>query len=59
MGRELVWLENNTFAAWGCSECDWLLGNPGTKLSEKPSAQVKDAFNRHDWVKFPRQGRNN
>jgi hypothetical protein len=58
MARELVWLENSDFAAWGCSECNWLLVNPGTKLSENPSLHVKDAFNKHDCAMFPRQRRN-
>jgi hypothetical protein len=53
MARELVWLENDTFAAWGCSECSWIV-NPETKRSEKPSTRVKDAFNKHDCAAFPR-----
>lgn len=57
MARELVWLENTTFAAWGCSECDWLVVNPETKLSKNPSTQVKEAFNKHDCATFPRYRR--
>jgi hypothetical protein len=52
MARELVWLENGTFAAWGCSECYWIVVPP--KRSEKPSAQVKHAFNSHNCALFPR-----
>jgi hypothetical protein len=25
MARELVWLEDSTFAAWGCNTCGWIL----------------------------------
>jgi hypothetical protein len=53
MERNLVWLENRTFAAWGCSECNWLLTNPGTDLSEKPATRVKKDFNEHDCAMFP------
>jgi len=54
--RELVWLEDRNFAAWGCSECNWLLTNPGTELSEKPPTHVKKDFNEHDCAMFPSQG---
>jgi len=54
MARELVWLENNSFAAWGCSECHWLVVNPETKRSETPPLTVKDAFKKHDCATFPR-----
>jgi hypothetical protein len=53
MARELLWLENNSFAAWGCSECYWIV-NPETKRSEKPSTQVKNAFKKHNCALFPR-----
>lgn len=54
MARELVWLENYSFAAWGCSECHWLVVNPETNLSEKPPLAVKDAFKKHSCATFPR-----
>jgi hypothetical protein len=54
MARELVWLEDNTFAAWGCAACNWVLPNPGQEMSAKPPTQVKEEFNRHDCAKFPR-----
>ena len=53
-GRELVWLENSSFAAWGCAACDWIIPNPGTP-SDKPSTNVKERFNNHDCDKFPRR----
>jgi hypothetical protein len=56
MARELVWLENNSFAAWGCSECSWIV-NPETKRSKKPSTSVEDAFKKHDCAASPRYQR--
>jgi hypothetical protein len=29
MAKELVWLENGSFAAWGRTMCDWIVPNPG------------------------------
>jgi hypothetical protein len=54
MARELVRLENNTFAAWGCSECYWLVPNPKAKVSKDPPAEVKAAFNKHKSATNPR-----
>jgi hypothetical protein len=53
MARELVWLENSTFTAWGCTACGWIV--PGTNERGKPSLAVKTAFNKHDCAKYPRQ----
>jgi len=50
--RELVWLENSSFTAWGCAACDWIISNPGSP-SDKPSPNVKESFNQHDCDKFP------
>jgi hypothetical protein len=52
MSREIVWLENNTFAAWGCSACGWIA--PGTNVTGKPPLTVKNTFNEHDCTKHPR-----
>jgi hypothetical protein len=52
MGRELVWLENSSFAAWGCKSCGWIM--PPRKVSDKPPSIVKQAFNKHDCANFPR-----
>jgi hypothetical protein len=54
MARELVWLENNTFAAWGCSACAWIVPNPGPTVSGKPPERVTDAVDKHECAKFPR-----
>jgi hypothetical protein len=54
MARELVWLENSTFAAWGCTDCDWILRNPGLAVSDRPSAKAKEVFEQHKCAEFPR-----
>ena len=54
MVRELVWLENQSFAAWGCSACAWIMPNLRRTQSGKPSAPVRDAFANHDCAKSPR-----
>jgi hypothetical protein len=33
MARELIWWENNQFAAWGCGACNWVLVSPGQRVS--------------------------
>jgi hypothetical protein len=48
MKRELVWLENSTFAAWGCGACGWIMPNPRFASSDTPSGEVKEAFNEHE-----------
>lgn len=53
MARELVWLENSTFAAWGCSACYFIVPNTSPATSGKPSREVIAAFNRHECAKFP------
>jgi hypothetical protein len=52
MGRKLVWLENSTFAAWGCEDCAWIM--PPRKVSGEPTNEVQEAFNKHECAKFPR-----
>jgi hypothetical protein len=48
MARELIWLEDSTFAAWGCSQCGWIVTNAGITAAGKPPARVKDAFDKHE-----------
>lgn len=52
MGKELVSLENGSFAAWGCKACGWIV--PRWKVSGKPPQVVSEAFEKHDCAKFPR-----
>jgi hypothetical protein len=52
--RELLWLENGTFAAWGCAECNWIVPTPGRTVSHKTPAEVKEAFDQHECARYPR-----
>ena len=52
--RELLWLENFSFAAWGCRACGWIEPSRGHELSGKPSSMIRAAFDQHDCKKFPR-----
>ncbi len=52
MARELVFLEDNSFAAWGCDGCYWIV--PGGTEFDSPPSEVKEAFNKHDCAQFPR-----
>jgi hypothetical protein len=47
MPRQLIWLENNSFAAWGCSDCDWVLPNTDAPAQAEPSAEVQAVFDAH------------
>jgi hypothetical protein len=44
----LIWLEDSTFAAWGCAACNWIMQNPGASASAGPPLQVREAFMQHD-----------
>jgi hypothetical protein len=52
--RMLIWLENSTFAAWGCAACNWIVPNPGVAPSGGPPTEVLEAFDQHECAKFPR-----
>ncbi len=54
MSKDLVWLENYSFAAWGCAACSWIKPNVDRKLSGQASSSVRAAFDKHDCRKFPR-----
>lgn len=54
MARKLVWLENFSFAAWGCAACSWITPNVGLTLSGRASAAIRTAFDKHDCKNFPR-----
>jgi hypothetical protein len=55
MARELVWLENRSFTAWGCAACGWIVPNLSPTPPGKPSVQAKEAFDKHECDKFPRR----
>src|SRR5580692_963983 len=40
IARDLVWLENHSFSAWGCSGCAWIIPT-GPALSAKKSAPAR------------------
>ena len=52
MARVLLRLEDNTFAAWGCGECAWIMLDG--KESGKSALAVTEAFRKHECAKFPR-----
>ena len=53
MPRELIWLENRAFVAWGCTACGWIISNPPSSSSNVPSREVKEAFNKHKCEEHP------
>jgi hypothetical protein len=53
VAKELVWLENISFTAWGCAECNWIIPNPPRTDSHKPPARVKEAFAQHECAQYP------
>jgi hypothetical protein len=53
LGRELIWLEDRSFAAWGCGVCNWIFHRPGLEGPAKPP-EVTEAFNKHECANFPR-----
>jgi hypothetical protein len=55
MPRELVWLENHFFAAWGCRACGWIVHGRTRAVGDKPPADVVEAFNQHECSKYPRR----
>jgi hypothetical protein len=54
MARDLVWLENYSFAAWGCSACSWIEPHLRLTQSVEASAAIRATFSKHDCKKFPR-----
>jgi hypothetical protein len=54
MARDLVWLENYSFAAWGCAACSWITPNCGLTVSGEAPTTIRAAFDKHDCNKFPR-----
>ncbi len=54
MVRELVWLENETFAAWGCRGCTWIVSGGGP-IPVRAPATIQQAFDQHQCVDFPHQ----
>jgi len=43
MPRRLVWIENQNFQGFGCSECNWMF-RPITALLHESLDQMKEKF---------------
>ena len=43
MSRKLVWIEQQRFRGWGCSECAWVF-NPSGALTGKSLDEAKRNF---------------
>jgi hypothetical protein len=61
MRRELVWIENQDFQGFGCSECKWvfktsdaLVGESLDEMKQQYEAQRDKEFAAHICAKHPR-----
>jgi hypothetical protein len=61
MQRELVWIENQNFQGFGCSQCDWVFKPSGAPVGEtlgemkqKYEAQRDKEFAAHVCAKTPK-----
>jgi hypothetical protein len=43
MSRKMVWIEQQRFRGWGCSECAWVFSPPGA-LTGKSFDEAKRNF---------------
>jgi hypothetical protein len=64
MPRKLVWIENQSFHGFSCSECNWmfkpsgaLVGESLDDMKQKYEAQRDKEFAAHVCVKHPRAAR--
>jgi hypothetical protein len=64
MPRKLVWIENQNFQGFGCSECNWmfrpasaLVGGSLDEMKQKYEAQRDNEFAAHVCVKHLREAR--
>jgi hypothetical protein len=64
MPRKLVWIENQSFQGFGCSECNWVfetfsafVGESLEEMKQKYAAQRDNEFAAHVCVKHPRATR--
>jgi hypothetical protein len=61
MRRKLVWVENQTFEGFGCSECNWafrpldaVVGKSLDEMKQKYEAQRDKEFAAHICAEHPR-----
>jgi hypothetical protein len=64
MPRRVVWIENQNFQGFGCSECNWVFrpsnalgGESLDEMKKKYEAQRDKEFAAHACVKHPRAAR--
>jgi hypothetical protein len=61
--RKLIWMEENRFQGWGCSECLWVFnpsGSPGNSFAEmvrNVELQRDKEFTSHVCAEHPRGSR--
>jgi hypothetical protein len=61
MARKLVWIENQNFEGFGCSECQWVfkstspfVGRSLDKMKQAYEAEHANKFAAYVCAKFPR-----
>jgi hypothetical protein len=42
MRRRLVWIEEQRFVGWGCSECAWLFRPSGSPIGESLDEMIEN-----------------
>jgi hypothetical protein len=42
MSRKLVWIEQQRFRGWGCSECAWVFNPSGAPIGKSFSESVRN-----------------
>jgi hypothetical protein len=62
--RKLIWIEENRFGGWGCSECPWVFnpsgsptGNSFDEMVQNVELQRDKAFTSHVCAEHPRRAR--
>jgi hypothetical protein len=48
MRRELVWIKQQRFMGWGCSECEWLFNPSGTPTGKSLDEMKQNYEERRD-----------
>ena len=59
--RELVWVEGQGVAGWGCSECAWMftpaspfIDESFEEIKRRSQMQLSEEFASHDCAEHPR-----
>ena len=48
MTRKLIWIEQQRFRGFGCSECGWLFNSPSVPAGESFDEMVRNFESRRD-----------